>query len=248
MHLVMFDIDGTLIDSSGFEDECYISAVESILKIQVDADWSKYINTTDSGILNEIIDQNALADDRDTIHRKIKSVFINNVTSYLNQTKAREIPGAARFIQRLKGREDVVLAIATGGWEETAKMKLLSAGIDYSNIAFASASDHVSRTGIMKTAEIKCALNHFSSKSYFGDAVWDQKASWELHYNFILVGNNLSHPNQISNFEYYEDILNIIGCVSDNHSIFLNNMKGTTLEPETTELDSVCNTIECAWV
>ena len=61
MRLVMFDIDGTLVDSSSFEDACYSKAVQEFIKHPIDTDWSKYINVTDSGILDEIIDRENVA-------------------------------------------------------------------------------------------------------------------------------------------------------------------------------------------
>jgi len=39
MHLVMFDIDDTLVDSAGFDGELYAAAVESELGFAVDRNW-----------------------------------------------------------------------------------------------------------------------------------------------------------------------------------------------------------------
>ena len=35
MHLVMFDIDGTLVDSAGFDSELYEEAVRSVLDVEI---------------------------------------------------------------------------------------------------------------------------------------------------------------------------------------------------------------------
>jgi hypothetical protein len=118
----------------------------------------------------------------------------------LHHTQVKEIGGVSTFIQLLRQRDNVVLAIATGSWEETARLKMESAGIGYSGIAFASVSDHVDRIDIMKTAEAKCSKSGFTLKSYFGDAIWNKKASQVIGFNFILVGDQVSHPKQIMNF------------------------------------------------
>ena len=47
----------------------------------------------------------------------------------------------------------VAISFATGGWYESAILKLESAGIKISNIPIASANDHHSRIEIMKIAE-----------------------------------------------------------------------------------------------
>ena len=211
MHLVMFDIDGTLVNSSSFEDVCYSKAVLGVIKHPVDTDWSKYTNVTDSGILDEIIDKNGLDSDRYNIHSAVKLSFISHIKSHLHHTSVKEIEGASEFIQLLRQRDDVVLAIATGGWQETARLKLESAGIDYSGIAFASGSYHIKRIDIMKIAKAKCSESRFTSKSYFGDAIWDKKASQELGFNFILVGDKVNHTQKIMNFNFSEKPLTLIG-------------------------------------
>jgi len=136
LHLVMFDIDGTLVNTAIFEDACYLMALQNIISQPIDSNWSSYIHGTDSAILDEIITKYGLGDKRDSIHHEERQLFKSYIMSYLQRNQATEINGASAFIERLKKREDVLLAIATGGWEETAKMKLESAGIDYSGIAF----------------------------------------------------------------------------------------------------------------
>ena len=55
MHLVMFDIDGTLLDSNGFDGLLYGEPVREILGVDVSPAWSSYRNVTDSGLLAEIL-------------------------------------------------------------------------------------------------------------------------------------------------------------------------------------------------
>jgi len=81
-------------------------------------------------------------------------------------------------------RDSVSLSIATGGWEETALLKLQSAGIDVSGIPIASSNDHYARIEIMKMARVKASACESFPVTYFGDAAWDQKACRELGYNF----------------------------------------------------------------
>jgi CO dehydrogenase nickel-insertion accessory protein CooC1 len=40
----------------------------------------------------------------------------------------------------------------------------------------------------------------------------------------------------------------IIGRLPDNRSIFLNNLKGKSLDPKMPEIESVCDAIEQAWI
>ena len=106
---------------------------------------------------------------------------------------------------------NVSLSIATGGWAETAQMKLNSAGFDISGIPMASSNDHYSRKEIMKIALVKSKVSDIEKVTYFGDAEWDKRACKELNFNFVLVGNRFQHNQSISNFKLFEQACNYIG-------------------------------------
>ena len=76
MHLILFDIDGTLVDSADYESELYSQAIAEVLPMSFERDWSRYRNVTDSGILDEIIDASDTESDRNDIHRRVKEIFI----------------------------------------------------------------------------------------------------------------------------------------------------------------------------
>ena len=57
MHLVLFDIDGTLTQSQSIDAEIYLHSLSEVFGFaDVDPDWSSYRHTTDSGILHEIFE------------------------------------------------------------------------------------------------------------------------------------------------------------------------------------------------
>ncbi len=210
----MFDIDGTLVNSYKFDEQCYLKAAEIILGINISSNWSEYKHATDAGILDEVIDKYGIIGDKKQIQQNFRKVFIDLIEEYIrnNPNSINEIDGAAYFIQYLCKNENYKVAIATGGWEETAKLKLRAAGINVDGCAFASSSDHHSRVNIMNAAESKTEGHiPFKSKTYFGDASWDKEASEFLNYRFILVGNRFKYKYQIQDFkdiEYITEMLN----------------------------------------
>jgi hypothetical protein len=46
MHLVMFDIDGTLTETMNIDQQCWFA--------DIDTDWSHYQRTADSGIFHAV--------------------------------------------------------------------------------------------------------------------------------------------------------------------------------------------------
>jgi beta-phosphoglucomutase-like phosphatase (HAD superfamily) len=195
---IMFDIDGTLVDSFAFDEQCFNSAVKETLGHDVDTRWDIYQHVTDRGLLMELLANNGRSDEIATIEPLVKMRFVQKVVRHLSEAKVEPTAGAAEFIAELKERDDVNLSIATGGWLESAAIKLQSAGIDINGIPIATSNDHHIRTEIMRIAQVNSGSGQ--RVVYFGDAEWDKKACAELGFKFILLGNRTDHELQLTDF------------------------------------------------
>lgn len=214
MHLITFDIDGTLVDSQDFDSDLYVESIRKVLNVEIGSDWSKYKHVTDSGILNQIIEENNLHHSHIDIHTQVHRCFVKKTEDYISNLSGSltEIPGAKKFIEALNFKKEVVLAIATGGWEETARMKLQAIGINPDSFSLATASDSPNRIEIMQVAEGR-ALNGKTAytKTYFGDGAWDKMASKQLGYQFIGVGNRVESTFKVSDFRDLKAIICELG-------------------------------------
>jgi FMN phosphatase YigB (HAD superfamily) len=198
-HLVMFDIDGTLLQTNDLDDQLYLQAMSEYLGTTIDADWTHYQHVTDSGIAQEIFEKNSRPQSDIVV---VQRRFISLVTDLLMKEPncCQQIPGAAEFIEKLRQIPEVTIGIATGGWGESARAKLQSAGIDLAGIAFASCDDALSRTEIMHICERRAAsiahVTQFQATTYFGDGIWDANAAATLGWNFIGIGEG-SHAERL---------------------------------------------------
>ena len=72
----------------------------------------------------------------------------------------------------------------------------------------ATGSDAVRRTDIMRLAESRATPGAIVTKrTYFGDGVWNQRAAAELGYDFVAVGNGVSHHLAFSDLQDLDEIL-----------------------------------------
>ena len=190
MIATIFDIDGTLVDSFGFDDACYISAIREVLgEVYIHNDWSKYKNVTDTGTLRQIMEENDIQEEGQI--KEVRTKFGELIQQYLqNGGKCRPKEGAIHLINKLLATDGYEVGFATGGWEHTATMKLQHAGFNLGNTVLTSSDDGDERVVIMKKCLLQ--LGHcFQRVVYIGDAEWDMQATQELGWHFIGVGARL---------------------------------------------------------
>jgi beta-phosphoglucomutase-like phosphatase (HAD superfamily) len=210
----MFDIDGTLVDSAGFETRLYVEAVRSVLNVEIDSDWNTYEHVSDSGILEEVLRRIAFDGDSAECVARVQQHFVGLVRNHLHRAAAtvREIAGAKRLVERLLELPNVRVAVATGGWEPTARLKLAHIGIDAGRLGFASSSDARARTDIMQLAAQRALRgSSYARATYFGDGAWDLRASAALGYDFIAVGSAVPHPVTYADLRDTDGILADLG-------------------------------------
>ena len=204
MHAVVFDIDGTILQSAAVDDELYKDAVLSVLGgVDLRPSLVDYEFVSDSGILSQILADNALVDDAELVGA-VKARFVESLHAHIAENGPfEEIPGARRALGRLYRSAEHAVAIATGGWRDSALLKLRTAGFGDFDIPVATSDDARDRKEIMRIA-----LSHlgsaFSSVTYFGDGPWDRDATLELGWRFVAVGPVLGG---LDSYDQLDDVL-----------------------------------------
>lgn len=190
MIATIFDIDGTLVDSFGFDDACYIFAIREVLgEVYIHNDWSKYINVTDTGSLRQIMEENKIQEKQQI--KEVRTKYGELIRQHLqNGGECLPKEGAIHLINKLIAADGYEVGFATGGWRHTAKMKLQYAGFNLKDTVLTSSDDGDARVTIME----KCLLtlgNNFDRIVYTGDAEWDLQATQKLEWHFIGIGARL---------------------------------------------------------
>ena len=188
MHAVVFDIDGTLLQSAAVDDELYRMALRHVLgAINFRETLTDYEFVSDSGILSQVLIDNDLQSRPDPT-LEIISTFVDALQTHISTNGAfREVPGARSFLASLKSSPQHYVAIATGGWSASAIVKLKSVDFDLNNITISASDTEHDRTRIMCSA-LDRAEAEYESITYYGDGPWDEDACTELGWNFIPVG------------------------------------------------------------
>jgi phosphoglycolate phosphatase-like HAD superfamily hydrolase len=191
MNLVVFDVDGTLTETIGVDGECFVRSMAEVFGFEdVNTDWSSYRHATDSGILLEVHQMRTGRGPLVSEVIRFRKHFVTRLTQAWHESPFAAVPGAAECISALSESEGYRVALATGGWRDSARLKMASAGMCYDDHPSASADDSIERETIISIARQRAIERHgeFERVVYVGDGVWDARACRNLELPFIGIG------------------------------------------------------------
>lgn len=191
--LVLFDIDGTLVNVEGISRAALIEALRLVYGTEGTAASHSFAGKMDGVIIYEVMRDSGLDD------KEIEQRFEQVKQSYIDifkQTSRREhvtlLSGIVELLEALSGRDDVAVGLLTGNFEESGRHKLRLPGIN-NHFAFgAFAEDGYYRTELPAVA-IERAYQHtgmrFSGKDVviIGDTEHDVRCANVLDSKCIAV-------------------------------------------------------------
>lgn len=150
MHLIMFDIDGTLTQSNALDTAAFLQALSDAFGIAIDPpDWSIFKHVTDVWIFDEIYRSHFGRSPTEQEIEAFRRHLIARLTTARDQMGGvQAIPGASEAIAALKNHPKYAIARASGAWTDSALLKLQSAGLPYQDIPAAFSDDASSREEI----------------------------------------------------------------------------------------------------
>ncbi|WP_168209698.1 HAD family hydrolase [Chromobacterium paludis] len=196
MVLLMFDIDGTLTSSYQYDQQVFAEAVSEVAGAPFhDTDWHHYARITSDGVTEEVLRRMGVEASRSGM---VKQAMMRRLHER-RRTQPDDfaaIPGARAFLRGLMGQRDIAVAIATGCWREEAMFKLEASDIDASAIVMSCSEDGEQRTDIMRHACSQALAatgrDRFERVVYLGDGLWDWRASCELGFDFVGIGDRIA--------------------------------------------------------
>jgi phosphoglycolate phosphatase-like HAD superfamily hydrolase len=191
MEAVIFDVDGTLLQSDANDDVLYLAAVRDVLgNVNLRPSWAMYTQFTAAGILAEILNDNAIDVTLETV-AAVRDHFVASVRLHVSEHGPfAEIPGAREFVQSLHNSARHRIAYATGGWHGSALLKLSVSGFPVQGVPLSTSDDHFERQEIMLHA-LRQLDGVYDRVTYYGDGHWDAVAARALGWHFVPVGRRL---------------------------------------------------------
>lgn len=190
--LVVFDVDGTLCDTCGVDDEMFCATTSAQLGVSIHAAaWHDSPHITDTGISAWLWTRHRgrvpTDDESQAFAAALESAF--RAERDRNPARFSPIPGAEQFLDDLESA-GWRYAIATGGRARTAAFKLEAAGLATDRL-FASSDDSPDRREIFELARRRLVEQEGGAPTRIvlvGDGVWDVRTAAQLGWRMVGIG------------------------------------------------------------
>jgi phosphoglycolate phosphatase-like HAD superfamily hydrolase len=192
MRLIIFDIDGTLTETMKVDAECFVSSFAEVFGVTgINTDWTKYRHSTDSGIFEEIFLSRFGGPPTMNEITRFRRHFIGLLGAASAGSPFAAVAGAGEMLAGLACNDGCKVALATGAWSDSARVKMASAGMCFDDYPAASGDDAHDRETIIKLS-MERACERFGSRIsravYIGDGIWDARACRALGLPFVGIG------------------------------------------------------------
>jgi phosphoglycolate phosphatase len=156
MRLVLFDIDGTLLNSGGLGRASMQRALGLVFGSPGNPSY-RYDGKTDKQIVRDVMRLEGHSDEHiDARMEKLIELYLEGLREGAKSGKfnVRPLDGVVELLDALEARENVVLGLLTGNVEPGARVKLTAAGINPERFRVnAFGSDHEHRPRLPAIAQ-----------------------------------------------------------------------------------------------
>lgn len=196
--LILFDVDGTLVDMAGAGRRALTFAIETVFGLDGIAQHAariRFQGKTDPAILCEIAREAGIAEaDIAARTRDLCTVYVEGLRRELARPdpRRRALPGVRGLLLELDRRPDVYLGLLTGNLEEGARAKLEVFDLNRFFPDGGFASDHPDRDEIARLAVAKLSKRfglgfHPSRVTVVGDTELDVACARANGYRAVAV-------------------------------------------------------------
>lgn len=216
-HLLLFDIDGTLLTTNGEAVNAMMAAYRQIYGVEPPTDGRLMDGKTELRIAHELLGACGLTRAQITAGLpRFWECYDAELARHLSVTGTTVYPGVRELLAALRPRQDTLLGLLTGNTADSARRKLAVAGLD--GFAVGAYGEHHEEREALPGLAIAAAQAHcgrrFTGKAVviLGDTPSDVRCGQHLGVKTIAVATGLysrqalaaEHPDHL--FDDFTDV------------------------------------------
>ena len=128
MYSVLFDIDGTLIDTGGAGKQAFSAAFHDLFQITEISPGVQFAGRSDRAIALDLMERHGIEPTADHWHEFVES-YLSHLEKSLPACQGRVLPGVVPLLDHLQETGHVMLGLLTGNIKGGAARKLTQYGL-----------------------------------------------------------------------------------------------------------------------
>ncbi|MBM80795.1 MAG: haloacid dehalogenase [Planctomycetaceae bacterium] len=193
LQILLFDIDGTLLNSGGAGQRAMERALETQYGITKPTEGISTAGRTDRAITVDMLNFHGVGDQIDATWKNFLAAYIQELPHTMSECDGIVLPGVPDLLEKLASLDDVELGLLTGNFREGARCKLEHFDL-WKYFDFGGYGDiHPDRDDVARDA-LAVVHERFGSEIHpnqvwvIGDTAADVKCGRAIEANVIGVG------------------------------------------------------------
>lgn len=125
MRLILFDIDGTLLECGPQVRPILAEILTTVFGTAGEVATYDFAGRTDPGIVLDLLTEAGMPQEEILARLpEAKRMYVERLERTLDRQRMRLLPGVLQVLEDLSRREDIALGLLTGNWEPGARTKL----------------------------------------------------------------------------------------------------------------------------
>lgn len=151
MHVLLFDIDGTLLNTGGAGQQAMEQALAEAFGVTRPTEGISAAGRTDRAIIRDLF---AFHDIEETVEiwESFQATYLKHLAQVLPQLDGRVLPGVEPLLESLAERSDVVLGLLTGNLARGAELKLRHYDLYHYFVGGGFGDEHHDRDDVARAA------------------------------------------------------------------------------------------------
>ena len=200
MNVLLFDIDGTLIDAGGAGQAAMEDALAHEFGARRPVTGISTAGRTDRAIAMDLFQYYEL-DASEEHWARYQQTYFRFLPDSLRKREGRILPGIPALLERLQTRSDVLLGLLTGNFAEGAQLKLNHYGLAHHFRLGGYGDHHLDRDDVAREA-FRAAKQHLPNLEpdrvwVIGDTPSDIRCGRAIGANVLAVGTGMFSVDQL---------------------------------------------------